>query len=330
MTMRPTEVKISAFMQSKVCTGLMLAVALLAAVTGYVSTVQPVYDGDAGFVAMSPNRWFADGGLSFAAGIVLLAATVGLMEVLTRVFNVMRTSSLMFIGVFALMECATPLILCRLTSGLLINVIVLAVLATYYTTYMKPRLTRRVFLSMAIMSAMCMADYLYAIYIGLFIIAFGQMRCATMRMYMAAAMGIVTPWWISLGFGWIDLEMIHWPEPVSVFEQFPKSRLILLVVTVGITVIGQFLLCVGNMMKVYSYNAKTRATGGLLMMLSLATAVATLLDFSNAPAYLSLLNCFTAFQIGHFFLINEHRRGYVAVLSAIFVYAIIFFVNLWI
>lgn len=328
--MRPTETKISDFLQGKPCTMLMLAAALFAAVSGFGDSPPAPYLGDSGFAIPSPNNWFPEPAASFFIGLLLTAAVILLMEMLNRVFNILRTSSLMFIGVFAVMQCATPLIISRLTSALVLNVVVLAVLATFYTIYMKPRLTRRVFLAMAVMSALAMADYVYTIYIFLFLLAFGQMRCVTARMYLASLMGIATPWWIASGFGWIDLSSIHWPHPATVFSQFSKGQIIMFVITVGITVISQFLLCVSNMVKIYSYNAKARAISGLLMMFSLATAVAALVDFGNATAYISLLNCFTAFQIGQFYLINQQRRGYIAVLAALVIFSTIFVVNLWV
>lgn len=328
MTLRPFEIKVTRFVGSHAFSFLLMAIALMGALIGYTTMPSP-YAGDGGPVFDSPDTWLPALSASFVAGVILTAAVAGMMEMTNRVFNLLRTPTLLFLGLYAVMQAATPLVVCRAPSGILLNLVVLSVLASFYTTYQRPLRTRRIFLSFCIMSALAMADYVYFIYVCLFLLAFGQMRTASARMYLAALMGIVTPWWITWGFGLMP-DGIHMPVTHSIFTELDSPRVILMTVTVGITVIGLFLLCVSNMMKVYSYNAKARAMSGLLMMLSLATAIAALVNVSNAPAYLPVLDCFVAYQATLCFKTNEKRRGYIMVAALLLVYIIIYAFNIWI
>lgn len=327
--MRQIETKISNALLSRPATVAMMVIALLGALVAHGRVEMHEYLADAGFAFPSPNEWLPQPTVKFLAGIALTAIVCVEMEMLNRIFNLLRTTTILFLGLFAVMEFATPMLVGSVISGLLLNVIVLGVLATYYTCYQSPRQTKRVFLSMCIMSALSLCDYVYAIYIALFVLGFNQMRCNNPRMWLATFMGLVTPWWLAWGFS-LSPGGFHWPDGVSIFGEMDKEHLIMTIVTVGITIVGQFLLCASNMLKVYSYNARSRSMSGLLMMLSLATALAALFDFGNALAYLTLLNCFTAFQMAQCVHINSHRRGYLLVVVTILIYAAIYFCNLWI
>lgn len=327
--MKRAENKISDFLKSRSGMMLMTFIGLAGALLAYDPEAPTPFLGASGFVWTSADSWLPTAAARFGAGIGLTVVIGALMELINRTFNLLRTSSLLFIGIFVVMQAATPPVMSQLTSSLLLNLTVLYVAATFYSVYMRPRQTRRIFLAFCIMSAGSMADYRFALYALVFMLSFQQMRCPSPRMYLAALMGIITPWWIALGFGLTADAGIHWPVTKSIFEVLDKTQLILMLVTVGVTVILGFLICSSNMVKIYSYNAKNRALSGLLAMLSLFTATATLADIANAPGYLSTLNCLTAFQAGLFFRIVENRRGYIYILSLTAIYIAIYFCNLW-
>lgn len=326
--MKKAENKFSNFLQSRSGTALMVLSALCAAVFGKGSADSYPAVSSGGFAFASASGWIADASVAFAAGLGLTALVGLMMWAVNRTFNLLRDSSTLFLGVFAVLQCSTPLVVGRLWQSIALTAVVLGVTATFYSVYMRPRQTRRIFLAFCVMSAGSLFDYVYALYAALMLLAFHQMRCPSPRMYLAAAMGIVTPWWMAWGFGLPD-HGIHLPERLSVFASLDRPQLVMTLVTVGITVIVSILVCCTNMVKIYSYNARSRALSGLLAMLSLFTATATLVDIANAWAYLSTLNCLTAFQIGLFFRITEKRRGYIYIVSLFAVCAILYLCNIW-
>lgn len=328
--MRAGEIKLSRFINSKPFAIAVVVVALVLAAFGAEHAAYPDGSADGGFVFPSPDVWLAPGAVRLTVNLLLLVANLLLLEELNRTFNLLRTSSLLFLAVFTVMECATPALVGSLTSALLLNLVILGVVATFYTLYQRPKLTRRVFLAFCIMSALSLFDYIYVIYIIFFLPAFSQMRVNYPRMFLAALLGVVTPWWLVWGAGLMPPGAPHIPDMSTLFDNgnLTHQQQILTIVTVGFTVILCFLLSVTNMVKIYAYNAKSRALNGLLTMFSLVTVVATLVNFGNATNYLSLLNCLTAFQFGLFFRSNENRRAYIAVLIILAVYISLFIFNL--
>lgn len=327
--MRPVEVKITRFIAGRPGAVLLMALSLAACLAAFGSAQSFPTGSDAGIACATPLDSIASHALRFCIGLGLTGAVTALMESINRTFNLLRTTQLLFLGIFTALQCASPIIINCQLSGVLLNLVVLGVMAAFFTTYQQPGNTKRVFLAFLIMSALALGCYPYIAYILLGFTAFSQMRCLGPRMILAALLGIVTPVWIALGFGWLDFTDFHMPRPEGIFDTLPRPRLVTLIVTVGLTVISSFLLCAVNMVKIYAYNAKDRALNALLMTLTLATALAVLVDVRNAPMYLSLLNCLMAFQVGLFFRVNAARRGYIVVLAILFIITIIYFCNLW-
>lgn len=327
--MRPTEQKITAFLESAPATVAIAFVAFMAMMLGVNEPMPGVYGSGTGLLWESANQWISSAGFRVVVDIVLLGLICFGMGVLNRNYNMLHSTSVLYVALFMVLTAATPLIAARLTGSLIVCLVILAVVGCFYSVYMRPRRTRRIFLCFAVMSALSMADYAYLVYMIGFLAAFSQMRVATRRMLLAALMGIITPWWIVLGSGIADFSEIHLPHSPGIFSEMQRGELVVMIATVGVSVIACFLLCASNMVKIYTYNARARSISGLLIMLSLLTALLTLVDFGNSPQYLATLNCLTAFQLAHFFSINAQRRSYVVVCVAILIYAIIYFLNLW-
>lgn len=324
------EISLIDFLRGKPFAFIAIALSMLLACIGGGYAFASPCAGSGGFVYPLLESWLPEGSIRLFINLVLFAANIVMLEEINRSFNLLRTSSPVFLPIFAIMECATPSLSGALTSALLLSLIILAVTATFFTVYQHGRLTRRIFLAFFVLSAMSLGNYIYAIYIIAFLPAFGQMRVTSGRMYMAALMGIITPWWLDWGFGLMPASAPHIPDISTLFdaETPERSHQIITIVTVGLTVILCFVLCVINMVKIYAYNAKSRSLNGLMTMISLITALATLLNITNSLLYLSLLNCLTAFQTGLFLRGNHNRIGYIMLLSLIVVYLSLFFLNI--
>lgn len=84
-----------------------------------------------------------------------------------------------------------------------------------------------------------------------------------------------------------------------------------------------------NMVKVYSYNARTRAYNGFFIVLFLLSCIFALVDYERFAVYLPMINLTAAFQIGHFFVINDQKRSYIPLLVIICLYIILYCCNLF-
>ena len=141
---------------------------------------------------------------------------------------------------------------------------------------------------------------------------------------MAAGVGIAVPWWIMWGAGIIHWSDLVFPANLSIFSQLDLDDIAQLVAVIVVTVIAGFTLTLVNMVKIYSYNARTRSFNGLLVTVTIATLLLAMVDFANVTAYLTLLNCCVAYQAALCFKITAEKRGYLTVVALLSIYFILF------
>lgn len=276
-----------------------------------------------GFALASPSAWlFGKPLASFAANAATLLATAAAMMWINSRYNILRSFSVTFIGLFLLMTAATPTVAVRFTGGSLMALTAMAAMLLMYSVYNNPRRgTRRIFLVFTLLTAGALTQYGFLVYVPVFLMGIGQMRAVKFRTLTAAVLGIVTPLWLWWAF-WPDgFPTLHVPELDNPFATLTRADRIRFFATIGTTLFTGLILGAVNLMKIYSYNAKARALNGLLTVIGVITGLAALADWSNMPFYVPLLNVCVAFQAGHFFHISmKHRRGYLTILILCVIY----------
>ncbi|MDE6101257.1 MAG: hypothetical protein K2G01_09455 [Paramuribaculum sp.] len=323
--MKPTERSITLLLRSRLGAYSLVAVATIAVMIASSVASLPAIATGRGLVTGAASADFLSATASFGIALLAIGATMGAMVVINNSFNLLRTSSPLYIGVLAFMEAASPLISTRACSGILVSLIVLISMGLIYTVYQQPVSgTKRVFLVFSLLSAGSMFQYALVAYLPVFLAGCAQMRCFTFRTFLAALVGIAVPWWIGWGFGWIDLSKIAFPTDFSIFTQLDISDTAQLVAVIAVTVIVGFVMTLTNMVKVYSYNARARSLTGLLVTVTIATLMLAMIDFANITAYLPLLNCCVAYQTALFFRIKAENRGYIAVCTILSLYLILY------
>ena len=84
-----------------------------------------------------------------------------------------------------------------------------------------------------------------------FLLACVQMQVFNGRTLVAALIGIITPWWILLGFGIISPADIHLPVITSIFSVIDLNDTFLLLISVGFTA---FLIVMSLVLNVFPHD----------------------------------------------------------------------------
>lgn len=296
---------------------IMAATGLYALTAGAVSRSQS----DFGAVFASPDQWVADNQrLSFWLNIAALGCICILMHFITRAYKVPRTMTVVHITLFAVMCAATPMLTVGLCSGTVVCLLTGVAMVLMFSCFGNPRPQRRVFLAFFILSGAASCQYAFAVYIPVFLAACAQMRIFTLRTVLAALLSIITPWWLLFGFGVITLDDLHLPQIVSIFASIDLGRAIVLLTTVALTVVLCLSAYLLTILKLITYNAQTRARNGFLTLLTLVTAIAMAVDYSNLPAYLTMFNFCTSFMLAHLITIHAGEKSGVGIALIIITY----------
>lgn len=313
------EEDISQFLYSRYAVLLFTIVAVIATnIAMNCGEVTPILD-NKGLGLPPANHWLEFGGMSKIVNITLNFVIAGLMIYLNKTFNILRNPTVIFAGVFMILQMALPDIAGQLYGGTVLCVMVLACAFVLFTTYNRIN-TQAIFFIFFVLSIGTFFQYAFLFYVPVMIVGCMQMRILDLRTTIAATLGLITPPWILFGFGILTPETVTFPVFSGIYEDLSVAEMWQMLVTIGISVV----ICIGawvaNIVKIISYNAQTRAYNGFFAMLSLASILLMITDFTNYIIYVPLLNCCTAIQLGHLFTIYESRRSYLGILGLVLVY----------
>ena len=158
-------------------------------------------------------------------------------------------------------------------------------------------------------------------YAVIFVAGLIQLRAFTERSLTAALLGIAAAPLPAICLAlWLGIGGLRRPEIVNIYQTWAGEDIVRLWVTVGFTIALGSALGIVNLLKIYSLNARSRALNGLLSTVSFITAAMAVIDFTNMPVYIVLLNALTAFQANYFMKLYERRRSYLLVLALPVVY----------
>lgn len=274
-----------------------------------------------GLALPSACSWIASGAVSTTINILLVLAAASMMILLNKLHNIIRSISTLFATIFIVMQAATPGLAGQLYDGTVLCLTILFATFILFSTFGRYNETRSIFLIFFLLALGALTQYAYALFIPAFILGCIQMRTLTFRGLLAAGIGLISPLWILWGLGIIRLDEINLPSFTSVASALSFNDTMRLTSTIGFTILVTLVTGVANFMKVYGYNARTRAFNGFFGILTIFTIILLFVDFTNIAVYIPLLNCCAAMQIGHFFVINHHVRTYIPILSLILIYA---------
>lgn len=300
------------------------AIVTVCAVLFYLTGNSLPLAGDKGLALPTANEWFGNQHLSFAASIIVNGAIVFIMLLLNKVYNVFRSISSLNIALFAAMQLATPDLLTQFYTGTMLALIVPLCLLLLFNCYRAPTLTRHIFLIFLLLSFFTATQYCYGLYAIAFMLGIGQMRIFNARSIIAALLGIITPWWIMIGFGIISISDIAIPSFVSVFSVIDHSDTLLLLTTMGLTAFAMILCFSLNLLKTIAYNARARAINGSFTVISLLTIVCACADYRNIVSYIPMLNFCASMEITHYFSTHRGEKSFIPVLILLASYAVIF------
>ena len=280
--------------------------------------------GDNGLALCSANEWLPSPLLDFASGMAGCAATMLIMYLLNKVYNVLRSMSMLNLALFAAMQLATPDLFTQFYTGTVMAAVVPLCVMLLFSCFREPRSTRHVFLIFLLLSFFLATQYSFAVYTIVFFIGLGQMRIFNLRSVAAAFLGLVTPWWLLIGFGAVHPDEIALPEFVSIFSVINHEDTLLLLITLGVTAFAMLLCFVLNLLKTIAYNARARAYNGTFTVLALVTVAAACADYRNIIAYVPMLNFCAAMEITHYFSTHRAEKSFIPIFVLLAAYAAIF------
>lgn len=315
--MKQIEQQIEAFLQSRATVLLMLIAGVLILLSGI--GLQPETAGSAGDSVIKGFGPIAAASKVSAILYALLGGVIaiGIMSLTNRTFDIMQSTSNLYVGLFVLLCASMPGALGMSMEGVILMVTLLFCLMFMYTTYGRPTSTRRIYLVFTLLSFGATFQYAFSFYIPMMLIGCSQMRNFSLRSTLAMIFGLITPFWILGGFGLISLDQfqlprIGWPTLTNIAE-FSAPELL----GAGGMILLAIVSTSYNVVRVFGQNAQTRARNGLLALTTLWTIFLIIIDLGHLNVYTPLLAALSAINLTLYTHLARQQRAYILVLLAI-------------
>ncbi|MDE5821418.1 MAG: hypothetical protein K2H63_02915 [Paramuribaculum sp.] len=266
--------------------------------------------------------------ISIIFAVVIIGLCCIVMAVIGKMYNVLKTTAMLFVGLFSVMVSSTPELYVSLDTGVVLAFVILLCVALLYSTYLAPQQTRRIFLIYFLIACGILFDYSFLPFIFVFFIGMNQMRCFSLRTFLAAIIGLITPVWILWGFGLLNLHEFVIPDPLYVYKWFLAKEGFDTFICVGLAMVIGLILGVCNLMKTIAFNARNRAFTGVWSVMGIICGILCFIDFTNIWAYVPLLYICVAYQAALFMRLFEHYRSYIVILIILILYIGFFVWNL--
>lgn len=254
-------------------------------------------------------------------GLAVTALTAVVLQLVNKQFNLVRYDTALAPAMFMTMVMSLPALGCSFGAGGVLALAMIAGSFMLFSAYADPGARRRVFLLFCIVSALGMTRVVYLYYLPVMFVGCAQMRQFNLKTILAAILGVVTPPWIIIGSGLVSPDDIEMPGLSVPSLQVDSPVAITMLAVTAFTIVMGVAFTSANLIRVYSYNSKTRAMNGYYSILFLATVLLTLIDFNNLSLYLPLLMAMTGYQACHFWAIRSSSpRGWIGIVMFMAVY----------
>ncbi len=267
-------------------------------------------DSEAGLLLLGAGQWISHPWLSTMINALLMVAGGILLLRLNNLFSIIPKRTMLPLIFFLLLELASPQ-LSLLCNGNLIAIAMILLLFPFFFSFQQFQ-AQSAFLIMGSVATCTLFCPPIIYYIPLLLVGFLQLRYFNLKSVLGALVGLLTPFWILIGFGLLSfgdlaslIPSFSFQIPQSIPYTTPQFWTIVLTV-----ILGAF-SGITTIYSTFSEKRQIRSYNGFITLLSVYSAILLMLDYTNYAIYLPLLHVAVAFQASFFFTNNTKKYGFI-------------------
>lgn len=253
-----------------------------------------------GFFLPSPDAWDFDPFWSWIINTLLIGFIALLLFLINKSYNFIRTTEPVVVVLFLIMASSGPWFTESINTSVLLCLANVVCLGIIFDSYASRNATRELFTLGLVVGIGSMVQYAFlpmAVVYFLWTLFMKVMRPKEILAYLA---GMLCPYWIALGVGWLRFSNFHFPSlnPLFSYGQDPGEFFVLLSGIALATVAG-FIIALVNSIKLYAGNSRVNAMNLCVTALGAACVVCILVDFDNIGAYVTTLYMACTVQVAN-------------------------------
>ena len=253
-----------------------------------------------GLCLPSPDSW----GFNVIWSWIVNTAIIGLIAILlfliNKSYNFIRTTEPALIAIFLIMAASGPWFTQSINTSVLLCMANVVCMGIIFDSYAAKNATQEMFTIGVVAGIGSMVQYAFIPMAVVYFLWALFMKVLRIKETIAFLIGIVCPYWIGLGIGWIHFSQLHFPSinPLFSYANDPSEFIILLSGVAFATILG-FIMALINSVKLYAGNSKVNSMNLCVSSLGAAAVICILVDFDNIHAYVTTLYMACAVQIAN-------------------------------
>ena len=283
--------------------------------------IQPI---QYGLCLPSPDAWDFDPLGSWIVNTALIGLIAILLFLINKSYNFVRTTEPALVAVFLIMAASGPWFTQSLNTSVLLCLANVVCMGIVFDSYDVKNATQELFTVGLVVGFGSMVQYAFLPMAIVYFLWAIFMKVLRIKETLAFLIGMVCPYWIALGIGWIHFSQLHFPSlsPLFRYEKDPSEFIILLSGIAFAAALG-FILVMVNSMKLFAGNSRVYAMNLCVTILGAASVIFILIDFDNIHAYVTTLYMACAVQIANICALwNPRMPWMVSVLPSLFYIAV--------
>ena len=283
-------------------TGVALAIiiALAMCVLNYLFHPVEIEPIQYGICLPSPDSWDFDIFWSWIINTFLIGVTSLIIWLINRSYNFIRTTEPVLVPVFLIMATSSPWFTQGLNTSVILCVANMVCLGIIFGSFDTRNATQQMFILGVVIGLGSMFQYAFLPMACVYFLWALFMKVLRVKETLSFFAGILCPYWITLGIGWLSFSDIHFPSLSPFFNiSHDHSDIWVLLAGIALAVCSGFILSVINSFRLYAGNSRVSAMNLCVSTLGAACVVCILVDYDNLPAYVISLYMACAIQLAN-------------------------------
>ncbi|MCH5235493.1 MAG: hypothetical protein J1E16_09370 [Muribaculaceae bacterium] len=253
-----------------------------------------------GLCLPSPDSWNIDPIWSWAVNAVLIGLISLLAYLINKSYNFIRTTEPVFQALFLIMACSSPWYTQSINTSVLLCVANVVCMGIIFGTYKTRNATQQMFTLGIVVGIGSMFQYAFLPMAFVYLLWSLFMKVLRVKETLAFIIGILCPYWIILGIGWLHISDFHFPSITPLFTLTGDfSDFFVLLAGIALAAVIGFIVTLINSIKLYAGNSKVNAMNLCISTLGAACVVCIIVDYDNIMAYVTSLYLACALQMGN-------------------------------
>lgn len=266
-------------------------------------------DADTGICFPSPESWGLSPLFSLLLNAALILGIVLSLQILNKNYNFITTTDTVLQCCVMALICSNPYICNRLCVATLLGTVTLIEFFILFGTYRSRKSAVDFFIGGSVISIAAMFEYAAVPFVIALFLAGVILKSMNFKSLCALGIGIISPWWIAVGFGLVDIYSLNTPELTTVFTyDFTQSGEFILWLNCGVSMLLFLLIALYNSVSLYAGNTKRRLLNNSTLIFGLLACVCIVLDCNNLTSYLGVLYLALAVQLANLFTLHNLKQ----------------------